>query len=311
VSDRKTPTTRTAALKTAATKTAAPKTAAPKTAAPKTAAPKTTATVAPTTAEPQSPTRRAPKIEDVRVSEVRISPKAQRSYREAHAAEIAADFDVEAFGYPVVNRRGGLYYCVDGQHRIGALKIMGWDDQLIQCEVYDNLTEKQEADLFLRRDERKAIPALEKYRIALTAEWDDESEIESVVRQMDLTVGATADSIRAVGTLKRVYGRGGPDILGRTLLIIREAYGIPGFESSVIDGVAFVCQRYNGTLDTTKAVKALGNLHGGVNGLLGRAETLRKQTRNPKGVCVAAATVDVINGVKGGKRLTPWWKATS
>jgi hypothetical protein len=257
---------------------------------------------------PASAKPRAPKIEWVPISEMRVSPKAQRAYREAHAAEFAADFDLEALGYPVVNKRGGHYYIVDGQHRIGALKMIGWDDQMIECEVYDGLTEQQEADLFLRRDDRKAIPALEKYRIALTAGREVETDIERVVRQMELTVGAQSGSIRAVGTLRKVYTRGGPDVLGRALLIIREAFGDHGLDAAVIDGMGLVCQRYNGSLDTTKAVKQLSSLHGGVNGLLTRAENLRKQTGNTKGACVAAAAVEAYNSGRGGKKLPDWWK---
>jgi hypothetical protein len=48
-------------------------------------------------------------------------------------------------------------------------------------------------------------------------------------------------------------------------------------------------------------------MHGGVNGLLGRAEQIRRQTGNPKNHCVAAAAVEAINRGRGGKKLPSWW----
>lgn len=256
-------------------------------------------------------TTRAPHLEWVPISEMIVSVKAQREFSQAHAEKFAADFDLEALGYPVVNKRGGHYYIVDGQHRIAALKLIGWEDQKIQCECYDGLSEKEEAELFLRRDERRAIAGFDKYHIALTAERDIETDIDRTVRANGLVVSKQKvdGRIMAVGTLRRVYTRSGPEVLGRCLRIIRDAYGDPGFEAAVIDGIALVCARYTDDLDDEVVTKRLAGLHAGVNGLLGRAQTLRKQTGSSLAQCVAAAAVDVINAGRGGKKLATWWKS--
>lgn len=258
-------------------------------------------------------TTRAPHLRWVPITDMEVSVKAQREFNQAQAEKYAADFDLEALGYPVVNKRGDRFYIVDGQHRIAALKLMGWDDQQLQCECYDGLTEQEEAELFLRRDERRPIGSLDKYRISLTAERDIESDIDRVVRSNNLVVSRNKvdGAILAVGTLRKIYVRAGPETLGRTLRIIRDAFGGSGFEAAVIDGIGLVCARYNDGLDDAVTVKRLGDMHGGVNGLLGRAATLRRQTGNQKAHCVAAAAVDVINGGRGGKKLTPWFKATA
>jgi hypothetical protein len=74
--------------------------------------------------------------------------------------------------------------------------------------------------------------------------------------------------------------------------------------------MGLLCQRYDGVLKDKDIIKALGNMNGGVSGLVGRATALRQSTGNPRGQCVAAAAVEIINGsrVKGVKRLPPWWK---
>jgi len=56
-------------------------------------------------------------------------------------------------------------------------------------------------------------------------------------------------------------------------------------------------------------VAKLSKANGGVNGLLNKAEVLRRSTGNQKGQCVAAAAVEVINKGRGGKKLPSWWKA--
>ncbi len=260
---------------------------------------------------PDRPTQRAPELRWVPIKEMRVSPKAQREYRPAHAAQMAADFDLEALGYPVLNRRGAIYYIVDGQHRIEALKMIGFENDSIQCECYENLTEAQEADLFLRRDERRRIAAFDKFRIAVTAERAAETEIDRIVRTNGLKVSSSqADGcIRAVATLKKVYTRAGGEVLGRTLRIIRDSYGQAGFDAVVIDGIALLCQRYNDELAEEIAVEKLSKVHGGVNGLLGKAGVLRKQSGSPKTHCTAAAAVDIINAGRGGRRLAPWWQS--
>lgn len=191
--------------------------------------------------------------------------------------------------------------------------MIGWGDQQIQCECYEGLTVAEEAELFLRRDERLAISTFDKFRIGITARRDIECDIDRIVRANQLVISRnkTDGAISAVGTLKKVYQRAGGVVLGRTLRIIRDAYGDAGFSSPVIDGIALLCQRYNGELNDEKAVARLAGAHAGVNGLLGRAANLQKQTGNTKNHCVAAAAVDIINAGRGGTKLPAWWRPES
>jgi hypothetical protein len=246
----------------------------------------------------------------VPIAETKSSPMAQRDLKQARVDALSVNFDLEQLGTPTVNHRDGYWYIIDGQHRIAALKEIGWGDQQVQCWAYKGLTEKEEAEKFLKLNDYLAVSAFAKFRIGARAERPEETDIEGIVKAQGLHISQTKGegSISAVNTLRKVYRRS-PATLARTLRIVRDSYGDAGLEGPVIEGIGLLCHRYNGDLDDERAVKALSTAMGGVNGLLGKAEVLRKQTHQARSHCVGAAAVELINAGRGGKKLPSWWKA--
>lgn len=246
---------------------------------------------------------------------MRVNPLAQREVNPARVDKLASEFDPEQFGAPTVNQRDEFFYIIDGQHRVEAIKkwFGAWEDQQVQCWTYEGMSAEEEADIFLKLNDTLAVAALAKFRIGVQAGRPDESDVDRIVRAQGLCVSRdkSEGAIGAVGTLMRVYHRAGGPTLGRALRLIRDAYGDAGLEASVIDGIGMLCQRYNGDLEDARAVTRLSSVYGGVHGLIGKAENLRKQTGNQRSHCVAAAAVDIINAGRGGKKLPSWWKAES
>lgn len=244
---------------------------------------------------------------------MRVPQMAQRELKQGRVDHIAANMDLEQIGTPTVNKRGGHYYLIDGQHRVEAYKAWigeGWEDQQLHCWTYTDLSEEEEAERFLKLNDTLSVQAFDKFRIGFHANRPEEVEISAIVQRAGLTISQShaEGSIGAVGTLRRVYRREGGATLLRALGIIRDAYGTSGLEAPVIDGIGMLCGRYNGELDTEKAVRLLSSAAGGVSGLMGRAYFLKNQTKSPLGQCVAAAAVDLINRGKGGKKLPSWWR---
>lgn len=256
---------------------------------------------------------RIARLQWVPLNLIKVNPAAQRDLNRARVDKLITEFDPEQLGFPTVNHRDGHFWVMDGQHRIEALKewLGDWDGQQMQCQTYEGLTEDEEAEIFLKINDALSVQAYSKFRIAVQAGRADETTVDRVVRECMLRVSQDKGNgaIGAVGTLMKVYRRGGPATLARTLLIVRDAYGDPGLDASVIDGIGLLCHRYNGELDDGRLVERLSKAHGGVNALLGKAETFRKSTGNIKSHCVAAAAVDINNSGRGGKKLPSWWKS--
>ncbi len=262
---------------------------------------------------PQGRLQRAARLRWVPLTQMRVNPLAQRELRPARVAKLAASFDLEQMGNPTVSARGAWYYIIDGQHRIEALKqwLGDWTDQLVQCWMYEGLTEAQEAEVFLKLNDVLAVPAYARYQVSVQAGRPSEADVDRIVRALGLRIApARADGgICAVATLRRVYARGGPAVLSKALRIIRDAYGEAGLDGPVIDGIGLLCQRYNGQLNEQRAIDRLTAAHGGVSGLVSRAGQLRQTTGTAMAHCVAAAAVELINRGRGSTKLPDWWKA--
>lgn len=254
---------------------------------------------------------REARLQYVPLALMRINPLAQRELNQSWVSRIARAFEVEEMGNPVVNHRDDLFYVIDGQHRIEALKLWlgpDWEDQQVECQVYEGLTEQQEAERFLRLQSRLTPAAFDAFRVAVSAGRADEAHISEIAASLGLSIARSKRGISATGTLKRVYAQGGPDVLERTLATIRDAYGEAGFDAVIIDGIGLFWRRYP-RVSQERVVKKLADASGGAGALVNRANHLRLATGHPKAQCAAAAVVDIVNRGGGGNKVPSWWRA--
>ncbi len=107
---------------------------------------------------------------------------------------------------------------------------------------------------------------------------------------------------------KRVYTRSDPNSFGMTIRLIDQPWGTPGFDALVLDGMGLFCHRYNGQIDEERAISKLESVRGGVNGLIGKAQTTKLKTHQTLAQCFAAAVVDAYN-LGAGSKLANWWKS--
>lgn len=252
-------------------------------------------------------------LEWVPLGKTRISPLAQGDLRQYRVDYLLAHMDLEDLGNLTGNWRDEWFYVIDGQHRRAALIEWlgdGWESQQVQCWAYHNLTEAEEAEKFLKLNDAPTKRPYEKFRIGLTAKRPIPTDIERLVVANGQTISEHRNvGIGAVGTLTKVYTRSDPATFARTIRIIDQAWGTPGFEAPVIDGIGLLCQRFNGQLDDAGAIAALSDTHRGVKGLISAAYLKKEKLDKPLNQCIAAAAVDQYNKGRRSGKLANWFSA--
>ena len=149
--------------------------------------------------------RKPPRIETIRLDTLRVPPagKAQRPFREAKGDRIAAEFDINSFGFPAVCRVDGIPWIVDGQHRVYAIRKCGYAkaSDLIECEVYEGLSMAEMARMFLGRNRSTPVTAFERFGVAVTAGYPTEGAITKIVESLGLKIGypKTEGNVYSVG----------------------------------------------------------------------------------------------------------------
>lgn len=254
----------------------------------------------------------------VPLGELQVDPDAQRRLSMSWVKEHTADFDVDQLGYIVVNKRpSGKYFIVDGQHRVMLMREVGWGDQKIHAECFEGLTQAQEADLFIARNDRRAVQPYDKFRVAVTAGHPDAVAIEKIVNEHGMVIaqGAGEGVIMAVSALQKVYhGAGiasdkeGPQALRNTMKTIVQAWGKTSgaVSGDVITGIGLVQLRYNGRIDQKDLATKLAPFPGGGPGLVGKGKALREMNGRPVSHCIAAIIVDQYNKGKRTGKLDAW-----
>lgn len=265
----------------------------------------------------KQPNRKPSKIRPVTIGSMRTPPAlvAQRQFRPAHADRIAAELDLNALGFPIINHRDGIYWVLDGQHRIAALKQFGFGDKdTVDCEVYEDLSDADMAEIFLGRDARKPIPLYDKFHVACTAGRRRERDIQRTVESNGQKITQSPDEgISAVGALGSVYDRSGDVVLGQVVRAINLSFGGDprAFDASIIEGLGLLFNRYNGKTNEKQLGTKLSELRQGARELLRKADAVRERTGNQKKQCVAAVVVDIYNkglGPRDSHRLPSWWQ---
>lgn len=266
----------------------------------------------------KQPSRKPSKIRPVTLGSMRVPPAlvTQREFRKAHGDRIAADLNLNKLGYPIINHRDGIFWVMDGQHRMYALKQNGFGDKdALDCEVYEDLTDAEMAEIFLGRDARKPIPLYDKFHVGCTAGHRRERDIQRAVESNGQKISRSKDEggISAVGALGSVYDRAGDVVLGQVVRTINLGFGgdPSAFDSAVIEGLGLIYNRYNGRTNEKALGTRLSELRQGARELLRKAEAIRQRTGNQKKQCVAASIVDIYNrglGPRAKDRLPSWWK---
>lgn len=259
--------------------------------------------------------KRTRRLEWVNALDLQVNPVAQREFRPAWAATILAEWDLEKFQEPHVNKRAdGSLYIMEGQHGTDAYKKKygedGQDYLPIQVWLYEGLDETAEADFFLGFNNKKAIDAMSKFKVGVTAKRAAEVEIDRIVRAHGCYVGNTGgrpNSIQAISALQSIYRSHGTRVLSDTIAALHASFGGEGaFERPCLLGVSNVIARYGVPLD--RMVKALASIRNGSKGLIQATNRIREAMGCTIPDAAAAAVVEAYNkSFRGRHSLASWF----
>lgn len=254
----------------------------------------------------------------VSIQDLHVDPDAQRKLTPGWVKARVSMFDVDQLGYIVVNKRpNGKMYIVDGQHRVELMRAVGWGDQKIHAEVFNGMSQAQEAELFIARNDRKSVSRFDKFRVSVTAGEPVACSIEKIVRDHGLVISDQAKDghVNAVDALERVYlGCGiasqqeGAIALAAALKVVIQAWGKQpsSVNGRVIQALGMVQLRYNGGIDQKALTQKLAPFPGGAPSLLGKGRSMQELRGRPLHHCIASIVVDLYNKGRRVGQLESW-----
>jgi len=202
------------------------------------------------------------RIQAIALADMEPESGYQRTTNPAQVESIVRKFDETKLGTLTVSERNGKFHLVDGQHRVKALRKLGYSHAV--CVVLTGLTFEQEAEYFRKQNQdKRLIKPLEFFKAGLVSGDEQCASIYKLIKSNGFRIGSGKKdfyriaAIKALFTITEEYGY---DVLDATLGLIAAAWS--GFrkasQSESLLGVAEFVSRY-GTADFAERMKGKFN----------------------------------------------------
>ena len=168
-----------------------------------------------------------PDYKTLNVEELKLAPY-QRGVYPSKVRKYALNFDYDIFGVPLVSLRNGVYWIVDGQNRVEALKQRGIKNVL--CQVLHGLSYEEEAEKFVKLNtERTALSSNQKFHARVESGEESASKIAKIIEKNRLTYGKNSNKrddnqIGAISCVERIMNNKGEKHLDRVLRTIKRSW---------------------------------------------------------------------------------------
>lgn len=190
---------------------------------------------------------RSENIRSVPVAEIRIDSIYQRDLRAERVRHLVDKWDPKLAGVVILSSRAGSLWCVDGQHRLGAMRELAIDH--VDAVVLDGLLQTEEASLFVQyNNARKTLDAWDAFKAEIAAQNPDALEVVRIVNSTGfmLTRIPGPNNIQALQAVRRVHKLGGEELLTVTLQTIRRLWASDrlALSSRIIGGLGLFYRGY-------------------------------------------------------------------
>jgi hypothetical protein len=200
----------------------------------------------------------------IRVGDLRIDQHYQRNLKDGWARAIADNWDQFLYDPMDVSlREDGSMYVMDGQHRLAALRMLGYEDQMVVCRVFTGLTLAMEARRFNTQGNRKPLNAQEQFRSRLFEGQAAELAVDQCIRMagflLNYSGSETANGrVVCVGSLLSVYRSGGADHLLDSLNVIAAGFGREnGPSAKTVSGISAFLRKHGERADRTRLLTVM------------------------------------------------------
>lgn len=253
-----------------------------------------------------------PRITSVRPVDVTTDERAQRALDPKRVKEIANHLAPEALGIPAVSRReDGSMVWIDGQTRGNALIAAGLGAKPIPCQVYEGLTLAEEATLFRKLNDAKAITSADQFRIAVTERDPIAVASEKALRTAGWTMLQNrANTMKALNTVYRCWER---DELAtrRTLTTLALAWGATPISGNMVflQGMWMFAYRYGSPelhVNWDKLAGYLARQRGGAKIFLAEVRSNADTRRISRPDAFADMTTNIWNKSQRTSKVPDW-----
>jgi len=254
-------------------------------------------------------------VRDVPADLLTIDPRVQRAVDPRRVKKIADDWDDLMVGVLTVSHRRGFvivndqpvgqereeFIVLDGQTRLEAFRLVCNDDSIttapLTCQVYGGLTLQEEAQIFLRHNDRRAVTPRDRFRLAVVAGEEWALDIQDIAlrtgwyAQSSEKPSPKARVFSAIGAAEKIYLLDEGRSLRKTFDMIDAAWQSPkgAVCSETIFGLGLLFARYEEEIDGRSLVHKLAKL--GINKFVSGVSDRRRV--NP-GMSIRSAASDYV-----------------
>lgn len=209
----------------------------------------------------------------VDVAALNVDYAYQREVKPKHA-KIAAEFNEDAFGVPLVAERAdGSLWIVDGLQRISAARLLKWREVRVKVFASDGLQHEAEVYRIVNID-RTRLTVQEEFRSMLVSGDEDAIAVKKVVESCGFKLklqggkqarGSMANeddsfyNLTCIGTLLNVHRKIGDEAIVWVLNTVEKSW--PGDRQAVnnkmVEGMAIYWERTEGNTQDEKLIPRL------------------------------------------------------
>lgn len=184
-----------------------------------------------------------PNIKCVPIDEIDLGLY-QRELKPSKVRKMTDYFVPDVMGFPLLSFRNGKYFCMDGQHRIEALKRMGYKE--VWCQITTDLLYEEECRRFnMLNTGRTQLNANQIFHCRVEEKELTAIELVKMFKKYKYTYNKNTsvkddNVIGAVSKFDKMLKKYGINMVGRVLKVLRGAWlgDKESLTSSIITGLA-------------------------------------------------------------------------